>query len=164
MPLDEPKYDAKFSGDDPKKGCVVDKINEFRLVIKDKTKTVEERRFALRFLIHCVEDMHMPMHVGDNKDKGGGEVDRPARRFCLVRLTGQFLRVTSAGIPVTPYRTGAPASGLRCGLPTHSVASPVSGSPRQCAFGRAPLAAPTSSLRSPQLWIDHLADYFSMRP
>ena len=52
---------------------MVDKINEFRLVIKDKTKTVEERRFALRFLIHCVEDMHMPMHVGDNKDKGGNQ-------------------------------------------------------------------------------------------
>jgi nuclease S1 len=69
VPLDEPKYDAKYSG--PAIGCVVDKINEFRLVINDKSKTVEERRFALRFLVHCVEDMHMPMHVGDNKDKGG---------------------------------------------------------------------------------------------
>jgi hypothetical protein len=69
VPLDEPKYDAKYRG--PTIGCVVDKLNEFRLVVKDKTKTVEERRFALRFLIHCVEDMHMPMHVGDNKDKGG---------------------------------------------------------------------------------------------
>ena len=59
VPLDEPKYDAKFRRV-PTIGCVVDKINEFRLVIKDKTKTVEERRFALRFLIHCVEDMHMP--------------------------------------------------------------------------------------------------------
>ena len=49
--LDEPKYDAKFSGDVPAKGCVVDKINEFRLVFKDKTKTVEERRFALGCLI-----------------------------------------------------------------------------------------------------------------
>jgi hypothetical protein len=71
VPLDEPKYDSKWSADDPKKGCVVDKINEFRLAIKDMSKTIEERRFALRFLIHCVEDMHMPMHVGDNKDKGG---------------------------------------------------------------------------------------------
>jgi hypothetical protein len=69
VPSNEPKYDAKYSG--PTMGCVVDKINEFRLVIKDKTKTIDERRFALRFLIHCVEDMHMPMHVGDNKDKGG---------------------------------------------------------------------------------------------
>ncbi len=48
-------------------------INEFRLVIQDKTKTNEERRFALRFLIHCIEDMHQPCHVGENKDKGGNQ-------------------------------------------------------------------------------------------
>jgi S1/P1 Nuclease len=69
--LDEPGYDKKWSADDPKHGCVVDKINEFRATLKDKTKTVEDRRFALRFLIHSVEDMHMPMHVGDNHDRGG---------------------------------------------------------------------------------------------
>ena len=73
VPLDEPRYDAKWSADDPKKGCVVDKINEFRKTVKDKSKTVEERRFALRFLIHCIEDMHMPMHVGDNHDRGGND-------------------------------------------------------------------------------------------
>ena len=71
VPLDEPRYDSKFSGDVSTKGCVVDKINEFRLVLKDKSKSVEDRRFALRFLIHCVEDMHQPCHVGDNGDKGG---------------------------------------------------------------------------------------------
>jgi hypothetical protein len=71
VPLDEPKYDSKYSG--PTVGCVVDKINEFRLVIKDKSKSIEDRRFALRFLIHCVEDMHMPMHVGENHDKGGNQ-------------------------------------------------------------------------------------------
>jgi S1/P1 Nuclease len=52
---------------------VVDKINEFRATLKDKSRTVEDRRFALRFLIHCVEDMHMPMHVGDNHDRGGND-------------------------------------------------------------------------------------------
>ena len=70
VPLDQTKYDKKWSADDPKHGCVVDKINEFRATLKDKTKSVEDRRFALRFLIHCVEDMHMPMHVGDNHDRG----------------------------------------------------------------------------------------------
>ena len=73
VPLDEPRYDAKWSADDPKKGCVVDKINEFRETLKDKSKSVEDRRFALRFLIHCVEDLHMPMHVGDNHDRGGND-------------------------------------------------------------------------------------------
>jgi nuclease S1 len=48
VPLDEPTYDSKWSADDPKKGCVVDKINEFKATLKDKTKSVEDRRFALR--------------------------------------------------------------------------------------------------------------------
>jgi len=73
VPLDQPKYDAKFSGDVSLKGCVVDKINEFRAVVKDKSKSIEERRFALRFLLHCVQDMHQPLHVGDNHDKGGNQ-------------------------------------------------------------------------------------------
>ena len=71
VPLDEPRYDSKYSGE--KIGCVVDKINEFRKVIGDKSKSIEDRRFALRFLVHCLEDMHMPMHVGDNHDKGGNQ-------------------------------------------------------------------------------------------
>jgi hypothetical protein len=57
FPLDEPKYDAKFSGETSSEGSVVDKINEFRLVVNDKTKSVKDRRFALRFLIHCIEDV-----------------------------------------------------------------------------------------------------------
>jgi hypothetical protein len=71
VPLDEPKYDAKWSADDPKKGCVVDKIKEFKATLKDKSKSVEERRRAVRFLIQGIEDMHQPCHVGDNKDRGG---------------------------------------------------------------------------------------------
>jgi nuclease S1 len=33
VPLDEPAYDPKWSKDDPKFGCVVDKINEFRKTV-----------------------------------------------------------------------------------------------------------------------------------
>jgi hypothetical protein len=73
VPLDEPKYDSRFSGDVASTGCVVDKINEFRAVVNDKSKSVEDRRFALRFLIHLVEDLHMPLHVGDNHDRGGND-------------------------------------------------------------------------------------------
>jgi hypothetical protein len=73
VPLDEPRYDARFSANDEEHGCVVDKINEFRKTVKDQTKTIAERRSALRFLLHCVEDLHMPMHVGENRDRGGNE-------------------------------------------------------------------------------------------
>jgi nuclease S1 len=72
VPLDEPRYDAKYSGET--KGCVVDKINEFRLVVNDSLKSIEDRRFAFRFLVHCIEDLHMPCHVGDNHDKGGNDI------------------------------------------------------------------------------------------
>ena len=71
VPHDEPKYDAKWSADDPKKGCAVNKIKELWKTVKVKIKKVEEPSFALRFLIHCVEGMHMPMHVGNNHDRGG---------------------------------------------------------------------------------------------
>jgi hypothetical protein len=73
VPLDEPRYDRKWSADDTKHVCVVDKINEFRLVVKDKSKSTEERRFALRFLLHCIQDLHQPCHVGDNHDRGGND-------------------------------------------------------------------------------------------
>ncbi len=71
VPLDEPRYDSKFSADVPQKGCIVDKIHEFQATLKDPSRSIEDRRFALRYLIHCVEDLHQPLHVGDNHDKGG---------------------------------------------------------------------------------------------
>ena len=73
VPLDEPKYDARFSGRAHKQGCIVDKIREFRATLKDPTRSVEERRKALRFLVHLVGDLHQPLHVGDNSDRGGND-------------------------------------------------------------------------------------------
>jgi hypothetical protein len=52
VPLDEPRYHARFSGDVPEKGCVVAKIHEFKATMKDPSRSVEDRRFALRFLTH----------------------------------------------------------------------------------------------------------------
>ena len=70
VPLDEPHYHSLFSGDNPERGYIIDKIHDFKVVVRDKTRPIEERRIALRFLIHFIEDLHMPMHVGDNNDKG----------------------------------------------------------------------------------------------
>lgn len=68
VPLDQPRYDARFC---PAEGCVVSKITEFRAVLKDKSKPRAERQQALRFLVHLVGDLHQPLHVGDNGDRGG---------------------------------------------------------------------------------------------
>src|SRR5271157_4632570 len=34
VPLDEPRYDSRLSGDVAKKGCIVDKIHEFQAALK----------------------------------------------------------------------------------------------------------------------------------
>ncbi len=73
VPLDEPRYDPRFSGDDSKKGFIVPKIAEFRATLRDSSKPVEKRREALRFIVHLVGDLHMPMHVGDNHNRGGND-------------------------------------------------------------------------------------------
>jgi len=56
-----------------KKGLIVDKIGDFRATLKDPSRSVEERRVALRFIVHLVGDLHQPLHVGDNHDRGGND-------------------------------------------------------------------------------------------
>jgi hypothetical protein len=55
-------------------GYLVPKIRELRVTLKDRSKPVEERRFALRFLVHLVEDLQTPMHVGENHDRGDNDL------------------------------------------------------------------------------------------
>ncbi len=66
--IDEPSYDDRFC---PARGCVVSKIEEFRKVVVDPAASPAKKRLALRFLIHFVEDVHQPLHVGDRGDRGG---------------------------------------------------------------------------------------------
>jgi hypothetical protein len=56
VPLDERKYDARFSADHPKKGFILDKIAEFRATLKDPSRSVGGTRLARRFIFHLVED------------------------------------------------------------------------------------------------------------
>jgi hypothetical protein len=53
--------------------CVVAKIRQFRKVLADKRAPKAERARALLFFAHLVEDMHQPLHVGDNHDRGGND-------------------------------------------------------------------------------------------
>ena len=62
------------SGRAEKGGYLIPKIRELRVTLKDRSRPLEERRQALRFLVHFVEDLHMPMHVGENHDQGGNRL------------------------------------------------------------------------------------------
>ncbi|MFO0910450.1 MAG: S1/P1 nuclease [Isosphaeraceae bacterium] len=70
VPLDADRYSDRYCrrGD-----CVVAKIRQFRKVVADRSRPRAERARALLFLVHLIEDVHQPLHVGDRNDKGGNE-------------------------------------------------------------------------------------------
>jgi S1/P1 Nuclease len=65
-------YDAAI--DCPNDNCVVAQITKDEHLLGDKSKSVEARAEALKFLIHFVGDVHQPLHDADNHDKGGNAV------------------------------------------------------------------------------------------
>jgi nuclease S1 len=71
IPITEPRYDVKFV---PKEGCVITKIDDFRKILADTSRPRLERAEALKFLVHFVEDMHQPVHVGHRDDRGGNDL------------------------------------------------------------------------------------------
>lgn len=52
-------------------GCVTRAIEEQRAILKDKSGDPVKHAEAIRYLIHFVGDMHQPLHVINNGDKGG---------------------------------------------------------------------------------------------
>jgi hypothetical protein len=68
VPISATRYDPRFC---PAGTCVVAKIKHFRSVLADARAPRRERQRALLFLVHLVEDVHQPLHVGDNEDRGG---------------------------------------------------------------------------------------------
>jgi hypothetical protein len=59
--------------DKSKEGEVVQKIEDMKTILKSSTSTSDQKKEALRFLIHLVGDIHQPLHVGNGKDRGGND-------------------------------------------------------------------------------------------
>lgn len=71
VPITEAHYDARFCAST---GCVVSKIEEMRATLRNAAASRSEKQQALRFLVHFVEDLHQPLHVGDRSDRGGNDL------------------------------------------------------------------------------------------
>ncbi|MGE3819123.1 MAG: S1/P1 nuclease [Isosphaeraceae bacterium] len=70
VPITAPRYEDRHC---PEQGCVVGKIRDFRAILVDANASRTRRQEALRFLVHFVQDMHQPLHVGDRMDRGGND-------------------------------------------------------------------------------------------
>lgn len=50
-------------------------LHAFTKTLKDTTAPREERQKALRFIIHIIGDLHMPLHAGRREDWGGNRIE-----------------------------------------------------------------------------------------
>jgi hypothetical protein len=53
--------------------CIIAAIESDERVLADSTASLPERAEALRFLIHFIADLHQPLHVSNNNDRGGNQ-------------------------------------------------------------------------------------------
>ncbi len=65
-------YDGRR--DCPGGSCVVEQVKHFAAVLSDSTLSHDERRDALKFLVHFVGDLHQPLHCGYAADRGGNSI------------------------------------------------------------------------------------------
>jgi hypothetical protein len=100
IPLNADTYVAER--DCPDGACIIAAIERDRRILADQAAALPERAEALRFLIHFIGDLHQPLHVSDNGDRGGN--DRPvflfSRPFNLHQVwDGELIEATGLNEP-----------------------------------------------------------------
>jgi len=70
MPLDS-KYE---DSDKNQKGDLVTGINTCISILKNENSSNEDTIFYLKMLVHLIGDLHQPMHIGRQEDKGGNTI------------------------------------------------------------------------------------------
>ncbi len=69
MPLNERYEDSKKNP----KGDLVTGINYCKKIIANKTASDADKAFYLKLLVHLIGDLHQPLHIGLQEDKGGND-------------------------------------------------------------------------------------------
>ncbi len=89
----------------PPEGDILWAIKRFAERLADERLSIAERRDALRFLIHFVVDLHQPLHVGRESDRGGNMIDVDPRIGEPVNLHGFWdtEAVELTGLPPEEY-------------------------------------------------------------
>ena len=67
---DHGEFDATIQ---EKGGNAYEAIKQLKAELKSGNLTTEEESKKLKMLIHIVEDIHQPLHVGTGKDRGGND-------------------------------------------------------------------------------------------
>lgn len=89
-------------------GDILWAISRFAERLADRQLPSAERRDALRFLVHFVVDLHQPLHVGRESDRGGNMIDVDPGTGEPVNLHGFWdtEAVELTGLPPEEYAHG----------------------------------------------------------
>lgn len=101
---DDQPFSTLVEGE-PGQGRLLSAIRENLARVADEQASGLQRREALSFVLHLVQDLHQPLHVGRGDDRGGNAIDvtLDGRITNLHRLwDGVLLR--SAGLRPEDYR------------------------------------------------------------
>ncbi|WP_324699720.1 S1/P1 nuclease [Novosphingobium aerophilum] len=66
--------DAYKPSDAPPEGDALTALARFTATLRDPQASQEDRRTALRFIVHIIGDLHQPLHAGGGDDRGGNTV------------------------------------------------------------------------------------------
>lgn len=80
------------------KGCVVKAVQDQIDVLKSSSATKHAQSKALALLMHFVGDLHQPLHIADNNDRGGNCVP--------VKFFGDEPQISTSGTGATPNLHG----------------------------------------------------------
>jgi hypothetical protein len=65
----------------PASGCVIETVIKMEQRLRNASLPRAERREALFFFVHMLSDLHQPLHVGDNGDRGGNDIKTVYRNY-----------------------------------------------------------------------------------
>jgi hypothetical protein len=71
IPLADTRYDPQRHC--PNGRCIIAAIEAEKRALRNPAISREARAEVLRFLIHFMGDLHQPLHVADNHDRGGNQ-------------------------------------------------------------------------------------------
>lgn len=120
QPIGE-EYDARknCSGG----ACVLGQITRNHRILADESLPGNVRLEALAFMVHFAGDIHMPLHSGDNEDRGGNSVDAtygivPGRNLHSIWDSALAERaITSAEPPLVRRYSAEERAALAGGVP-----------------------------------------------
>ena len=86
--IDSPLADSRIdlARECPHDDCVVGKTEQFIAILRDPKAGRAAEADARRFIVHLLGDMHQPLHVEDDGDKGKNERVSKLRPHCA-RIT-----------------------------------------------------------------------------